>query len=177
MSEQTHQVLEGMAAEYASAIECRRALEGALRRRLMAVADELAPALREAAGAERDCRDALISAVEDAPHLFGKPRSRTVHGIKYGWQAGKDRIEIPDEPRTIHLIRSRIDPAQQELLISRKESVYKPAVLDLTAKDLRLIGARQIPGDDSVICKPISDSVDALVNTLLADMERVTDAA
>jgi hypothetical protein len=165
----THQTLEGMAAELASAVECRRALTAALRRRLLEVADQMAPPLREAAAAERDYRAALLSAVQDMPELFAKPRTRQAHGIKYGWQTGKPSIEIPDEARTIKLIREKVDPAQAVLLIRVKESVDKKAVLDLTAKDLRLIGIRQVDGTDAPLVSIPKDGVDALVDALLAE--------
>lgn len=177
MSETTHQILEGMAAELASAVECRRALVGALRRRILEVAEEMAPPLREAAGAERDCRAALLEAVTGAPDLFHKPRTRNAHGIKYGWSVGKPSIEIPDEAKTIRLIREKVDAAQQELLIRTTERVNKRAVLDLTAKDLRLIGVRQIIGQDEPLVSIPKDSVDALVETLLAQSAPVEAAA
>lgn len=167
----THQTIEGLAAEYASAVEGRRALTAALRRRLLEVADELAPALREATAAERDCRAALVSAVEAAPELFAKPRTRTVHGVKYGWQTSKPRIEIPDEPRTLRLIREHVDPAQQELLIQVRESVSKTAVLDLEARWLRKLGIVQHGGEDGVVVKPVQDAADKLVSVLLAEAE------
>lgn len=177
MPEITHQTLEGMAAEYASAVECRRALTDALRRRVLDCVLELAPSLREAAGAERDCAEALRAAVEGAPELFAKPKTRVVHGIKYGWQAGKASIEIPDEAKSIRLIREHADEAQQHLLIRTVESVHKPSVLDLEARWLRKFALIQRPGEDAVVCRPIADGVDKLMSALLADAEReVADA-
>lgn len=173
----THQTLEGMAAELASAVECRRALTAALRRRILEVRDELAPALREATGAERDCKAALLAAVESAPHLFRQPRTRLSHGVKYGWQTGKPSIEIPDETKTIRLIREKVDEAQQALLIRVTEKVDKRAVLDLTAKDLRMLGIRQVEASDTPLVSIPKDEVDRLVDALLAESEREEAAA
>lgn len=170
----THQELEGMAAELATAVECRQRLTVALRQRLLAVAAELAPALREAAGAERDCCDALLEAVRGAPDLFAKPRTRTVHGIRYGWQLGKPSIEIADEAKTIKRIRETVNAAQQELLIRVTERVDRRAVLDLTAADLRRLGIRQLPGEDLPVVSLPKDGVDRLVETLLAEQAEVT---
>lgn len=163
--------LEGLAAEYASAVESRRRLTDALRTRMLAAAAAILPALREATAAERDCRAALAAAVEMTPALFIKPRTRTAHGVKYGWQTGKARIEIADEARTIKLIRKHVEPAQQELLIHTQERVSKPAVLDLEARWLRLLGIVQHGGEERVVVKPIQDAADALVGALLADAE------
>lgn len=168
MSATTHEALAGLAEEYASAVLARQQLVAATRKRLAEIAAEMAPALREALSAERDCRDTLAGAVEAAPELFAKPRTRTVHGVRYGWQTGKARIEIPDETETIRRIE-RLPDGQSELLLQRKVSVYKPAVLDLTAADLRRLGIRQVPGEDSVIVKVVDDATDRLVDALLAD--------
>ena len=164
----THEALAGLAEEYASAVLARQGLVTAIRNRLAQVAAELAPALREALAAERDCRDTLAAAVEGAPHMFARPRTRTVHGVRYGWQTGKAKIEIPDEAETIKRIE-RLPEGQGELLLQRKVSVYKPACLDLTAGDLRRLGIRQITGEDSVIVKVVDDATDKLVDALLAD--------
>lgn len=163
-----HEALAGLAEEYASAVLARQQLVTATRKRLAEIAAEMAPALREAVTAERDCRDDLAAAVECAPELFHRPRTRTTHGIRYGWQTGKARIEIPDEAETIKRVE-KLPQGQGELLLQRKVSVYKPACLDLTAADLRRLGIRQIEGEDSVIVKVMDDAVDKLVDALLAD--------
>lgn len=175
MPEITHQILEYMAAEYASAVECRTAIAQAIRRRVLEIAEEMGPSLREAAAAERDCHAALRDAVDGARHLFEKPKTRTNYGIQYGVRASRPSIEVPDEAKSIRLIREKIDPAQHPLLIQVRETVYKPAVLDLEAKYLRMIGIRQVQPDDAVVVKPVADSVDRLVSTLLAEVEDGAD--
>lgn len=176
MSATTHEALAGLAEEYASAVLARQQLVAATRKRLAEIAAEMAPALREAVSAERDCRDHLAAAVECAPELFRRPRTRTTHGIRYGWQSGKARIEIPDEARTIALIE-KLPEAQSVLLLQRRVSVYKPACLDLTAADLRRLGIRQVAGEDQVIVKVMDDAVDRLVDALLADASEEVTAA
>lgn len=173
----THHQLEGLAAELASAIEGRRRIEDRLRAQVHQIVSRLAPSLREAAAAERDCADELRNAVEANPGLFAKPRTRTVHGIKYGWQTGKPKISIPDEPKSIRLIRERLPEDQAALLIRTTESIVKPAVLDLTAQDLRRIAIQQEPGEETVIVKAMADSVDRLVQTLLADNAKQSEEA
>jgi hypothetical protein len=170
----THELMAGLAEKYASAVLCRQELQTVLRRRLQLVADELAPVLREALRTERDSRDDLAAAVEQAPQLFARPRTRTVAGIQYGWRTGKPQIEVPDEAKTITLIRKLLPEGQQVLLIRTLEHVHKPAVLDLTAADLRRLGIRQSEPEDTIICKPVKDETDRLVAALLADTETPT---
>jgi hypothetical protein len=167
----THESLAGLAEEYASAVVARQALVAATRKRLAEVAAEMAPALREAIGAERGCRLALEQAVSCAPHLFDRPRTRVTHGIRYGWRTTSAVIEIPDEAATVAKIERLLPEEQQALLLRRTVRVHKPAVLDLTAADLRRLGIRQVPGEDGVIVKPLADDTDRLVDALLADAE------
>lgn len=176
MSQNTHEALAGLAEEYASAVLARQQLVTDTRARLAAIAAEMAPALRAALAAERDARDTLAGAVEGAPDLFARPRTRTTHGIRYGWQTGKARIEIPDEAETIKRIE-RLPQGQGELLLQRKVSVYKPACLDLTAADLRRLGIRQIEGEDSVVVRVMDDATDRLVDALLADVSEGQEMA
>lgn len=163
----THQPLEGQVATYASAIEGRRQITAAIRRRLLEVADALAPALREAAAAERDARDALEASIKAAPALFAKPRTRTVHGIKYGWQTGKPSIVVPDEARACSLIRRYAPADLREQLLVIKESVSKTAALGLPVGQLQRYAIEYRNARDSVVVKPVADLVDDLVAALL----------
>lgn len=173
----THEQMSLLASDYAQAVLNRQALVAGCRARLRAIADEMAPAIHEAVAAERDRHDALAAAVEQAPELFSRPRTRTTAGIRYGYLAGKPKIDIPDEAKTIALIRKHLPEGQQVLLIRTKESVHKPAILDLTLQDQRRLGIRQIPGEDSVVVKPVSDDTDRLVQALLDDAAHQEDPA
>jgi len=165
----THEQLTALAQEYASAVISRQAVVGALRRRLADVAAEMTATVSAAVAAERDCRDALETAVEDAAVLFVKPRTRTVCGIRYGWTKGKARIEIPDEDETVKRIERLLPEEQQVLLLRRTVKVDRTAVKDLTTADLRRLAIVQHPGEDAVTVKVAEDAVAALVDTLLAD--------
>lgn len=166
-----HPALEALAAAYAQAVDARRDRQAALRARLLAATLDLVPALRAAVASERDARAALFAAVEAAPGLFVRPRTRSHHGVKYGWAQGKASIEIPDEAKTLELIRKKLPPEQQVLLIRVKEAVERRAVLDLTAQDLRRLGIVQVPGIDAPLVQLPKDPADKLVDTLLSETE------
>ena len=170
----THEQLLGLAEEYASAVIARQALVAAVRRRLAEVADEMRPALVEASAAEVDAQAALLSAVDAAPELFAKPRTRTHRGIKYGWQTGKASISIPDPAETLRRIK-QLPEGQQELLIRRTEAIHKPGLLDLDARSLTRLRVVQELGEDTPIAKVVKDETDRLVTTLLS--ETVADTA
>lgn len=165
----SHRLLEELANALAQAAEARRALVGQLRQALLAAAAPTLPALRTATASERDAKATLLQAVTDAPGLFAKPRTRNAHGVKYGWALGKPSIDIPDEARTLRLIRAKVPDDQATLLIRVTERVDRRAVLDLSAKDLRALGIRQLPGLDAPLVAMPKDDVDRLIDTLLAD--------
>ncbi len=164
-----HRLLEGLAAGYSQAVETRRALVVGLRQAVLDAAIPHLPGLRVATADERDARATLLQAVSDAPALFARPRTRNAHGIKYGWALGKPSIAIDDEARTLKLIRTKVPEDQQVLLIRVKETVDRRAVLDLSAKDLRTLGIRQIDGVDAPLVVLPKDDLDRLVDTLLAE--------
>jgi len=167
--------IDQIAAAYASAVESRRALQGGVRRALMALTAQYAPDLRACVAAEADARAALLAAVEQRPELFERPRSRTVSGVKFGWQSGKPSITIPDEADTIARIRRYLPQEQVDLLIRVKEQLHKPSVLDLTAGDLRRLRIQQVPAEDKPFARPVADATDKLVDLLLDEAD--ADAA
>jgi hypothetical protein len=170
--------LEVLAQEYAQAVENRRALTAGLRRMILRLTDEIAPAIREAVGAEAGCKAALEHGIADNPELFVRPRTVVAHGIKYGFQMLKGRIEIPDEADTIRRIESSVPPEQAALLIRVTKAIHKPAVLDLSAGDLRRLRIIQHPGEDQIVVKPVSDAADKLVAAVLTEAEaRIEEAA
>lgn len=123
-------------------------------------------ALADAAAAE----DALRNAIEAAPELFEKPRTRVLHGVKVGYQKGKGKVEIPDEAKTIRYIREKLPTDQAELMIRVTEKVERRAVMDLTAADLKRLGIRIIESGDQIVIKPVDSQVDKLIKALLADI-------
>lgn len=58
---------------------------------------------------------------------------------------------------------------QATLLVRVTEKVDRRAVLDLSAKDLRALGIRQLPGLDVPLVSLPKDDVDRLIDTLLAE--------
>ena len=84
--------------------------------------------IKSAADRTRDAKAALIADIEQNPHLFQKPRTQTVAGIKFGYAKGKGRIETMDN--TVSLIRRHL-PDQADTLINTRESVNKTAAGNL----------------------------------------------
>ena len=110
----------------------------------------------------------LSDAIQEGKDLFEKPKSIIFHGMKVELQKGKGKITMPDEEKTILLIRKNL-PDQSDVLIKTKEVVIKPALENLQANDLKKIGVNLTESTDQVLIKPTENDVDKIVNALLKD--------
>lgn len=109
----------------------------------------------------------LIAFIEDNKSLFDKPRTRELHGIKVGLRKAKGSVTFKDEARSVQLIRNLLPEEQSELLINVKESVYKPAVTDLSVADLRRLGITVEADTDVPVVKDNQASIDKLVDEII----------
>lgn len=114
------------------------------------------------------CKHAILKdLLEQAPELFGRPKTITVDGIKIGYRKAKGKVTVADEEATIARIRKLLPADQAELLVRRRESVHKPGVYDLTAGDLKRLGIAIEDDTDEVVIKPVDGDLDKLVDALL----------
>ena len=127
------------------------------------------PRLRKLVAGAKDAHAALAAGIGSSPELFEKPRTRTLHGVKVGLTKGKGKIEWDDEEKVIARIRAQLPKTQVDLLVRVEESVYKQAVYDLTAEDLKRLGIRVTGNGDVVVIKDTAGEVDKLVEALLKD--------
>lgn len=171
------QEIEQFAAAYATerdalaalVTEMNDAIEHVKRARLAAIKQ----AVQKARQAQAD-----LKAIEDGKALFDKPRTRVLHGVKVGLTKQRGSVEFDDEEKVIARIRAQLPEDQVELLVRVKESVYKQAVYDLKAADLKRLGIRITADCDAVVIKSVDSEVDKLVNALLAeDAEEAMEAA
>jgi hypothetical protein len=110
----------------------------------------------------------LSNAIEESKDLFTQPKSIVIHGMKVGLQKGKGKITIPDEEKTILLIK-KVLPEQADILIKTEEKLVKPALNNLTAGDLKKVGLNLVESTDEVMIKPTGSDIDKIVNALLKE--------
>lgn len=110
----------------------------------------------------------LSNAIDESKDLFDKPKSIVIHGMKVGLQKGKGKITIPDEEKTILLIKKNL-PDQADILIKSEEKLLKPALNNLTAGDLKKVGLNLIESTDEVLIKPTGSDIDKIVTALLKE--------
>lgn len=171
MSSMKH--IEQLAAQYADARAHLVDRAGALQRQRDAIDNDHLPGIRAAHAQLGEAQIALRDAIEAAPELFDKPKTRVLHGVKFGYQVFKGRVEFADEQATIARIRKLLPEDQQELMIRKVESVHKPAVNDLSAADLKRLAITVTPDQDRVIIKSTDTAVDKLIKALTADLDKL----
>lgn len=110
----------------------------------------------------------LSNAIDESKDLFDKPKSIVIHGMKIGLQKGKGKITVPDEEKTILLIKKNL-PDQADILIKSEEKLVKPALNNLTAGDLKKVGLNLVESTDEVLIKPTGSDIDKIVNALLKE--------
>lgn len=118
----------------------------------------------EAAANEWSLLEAMIQA---APHLFVKPRTVSMHGIKFGVEKGAGKIEIEDPVRTVRLIKKHL-PDQADVLIQTTEKPVKKALANLPAAQLKTLQISVEGVGDRVVIRPEDGAIDKLVKTLIS---------
>ncbi|WP_420266011.1 hypothetical protein [Candidatus Magnetominusculus dajiuhuensis] len=134
--------------------------EAAVRRNIYGIKDAL--------GRVTDKRGTLGAAILSAPELFENPRTITMYGIKVGLQKSKGTLEIDDMDKTIRLIMRHL-PEQAAVLINVKETASKDALLNLSATELKKIGARITDTTDKLVLKATDTDTEKLVKAFLKE--------
>jgi hypothetical protein len=173
----TLQTIETHVSVYAARRDRLAAELGVLNNEIERLKAEHLPRLRTLANDTAAAKLLLRGALEAAPEIFAKPRTRIIHGVKVGYTKQKGKVAIDDEAAVIKRIRKLLPVDQAELLIRVREHVHKPGCYDLTAADLKRLGIRVAEDEDAVVIKPTDGEIDKLVDTLLDDAGDVEEAA
>lgn len=108
----------------------------------------------------------LRAMVEANPHLFVKPRTVVLHGVKLGFQKGIGGISFDDPEHVCKLIQKKL-PELADVLIKNEPKPIKKALQQLTVQQLRAIGCQVEEAGDRVVVKAVDSAVDKLVSALL----------
>ena len=123
--------------------------------------------IRTRVAATSTSRDRLRDAIDGARGLFDKPRTQSLHGVKFGLRKMPGRIE-GDMAEAIRRIDRRMPDREPELVQTRR-SLDKRAVLRLSARELASIGLSLVHDDDQIVIAAASNDLDKLVDAMLAD--------
>lgn len=108
----------------------------------------------------------LRALVEASPHLFRKPRTVVLHGIKVGFEKGKGMVVINDPAQCVALIDKRLPELADTLVITERRPA-KAAIAQLSVQQLKAIGCSVAEADDRVVVRAVDTAVDKLVTALL----------
>lgn len=169
MPDITMSQVESAAKRYADAHATLSDRASALQAELAEVHRRHRRALKSALSSVADAQSVLQTIVEGAPQLFRKPRTVVLHGVRVGFVKAKGSIKVPDEERTLLLIRKHF-PDQADTLIRSFEEPVKAALANLAVDDLMRIGCKVTGTGDVVVVKPVDSEVDKLVEALLKDV-------
>ena len=126
--------------------------------------------IRDASAEASAARDALAEAIDANRALFGRPRTQSVEGVKYGLRKKPGRLLVADEAATIARLRKR-KGADAEAYVRAKEELVKDALKELDARTLAHIGVTVVRDTDEVTIAVPKDDLDKLVDALLDGVE------
>lgn len=126
------------------------------------------PGLRQCIDAGGAAWSALEAEIKAHPECFVRPRTMSLHGIKFGFAKGKGGLEIADPDRTVALIRKHL-PDQADVLIATREAPVKDALAQLPADQLKRIGVEVKGTGDTVVIRPADSDLDKLVKALVGE--------
>lgn len=127
--------------------------------------DEL-PKLRRQMAKLAELEQGLRDAVEAAPHLFIKPKTVVLHGMKVGFEKGPGRIVFDDPDQVVNLIDKKL-PELAEVLVITERKPNRKAMAQLTVQQLRALGATVEDAGDRVVVRAVNTDIDKLVLALL----------
>lgn len=113
-------------------------------------------------------QDELSELIDLSPELFAKPKTRVLHGIKCGFRKSPKKVEFDDEEKVAERIKKLL-PGQKLVLIKTKNTINKKAVQKLPKAMLENLGVSITDdADDEVVCVPVADEFQKLIDSLLA---------
>jgi len=160
--------IEPLVAGYADAHTKLSALVKILEDELKAVKKVHIRAIKDAVVRAKERKSLLETAIKDSSSLFDDPRTRIMHGVKFGLQKQKGTIQYADEDKVIELIKKHL-PEQKDLLVKPEEKLLKSGLGDLAAADLKRIGVEISGASDAVVIKVVDGDVEKLVAAMLKD--------
>lgn len=127
--------------------------------------------LDHTAAEEAHAYSVLEDMIAGAPHLFGKPRSLSVDGVRCGYRKEADTLDWDDDAGVIARIRA-LYPDQADLCVRTQESLVVDAIEQMGAIEHRRLGIRRIDGADQHFITIGDSDVEKIARLFIADAQR-----
>jgi hypothetical protein len=158
--------IDAKARVYAEARDRLAASVAALNDAITALKRDQLPLIKRHLRRAFEVENELRGLVEANPHLFTKPRTVVLHGVKLGFQKGSGGISFDDPEHVCKLIQKKL-PDMADVLIKNDPKPIKKALQQLTVQQLKSIGCEVEEAGDRVVVKAVDSAVDKLVTALL----------
>lgn len=133
-----------------------------------AIKRKLLTGVRNALARARDAHDALHKAIEAAPELFEKPKTRTLHGVRCGYMKQRGKLLWEDDRTLVDALRKALGE-EAEGFIRVTEKPLAARLQDLSARDLKRIGVTVTEDSEAIVIKTADDALDKLLDALIGD--------
>lgn len=120
-------------------------------------------------------RDALVAGIDGNRQLFDKPRTRAMHGVKFGLRKQPGRIEGDAEAAIARIDKRMPDRAKD--LVATKRTLVKAALENLATRELAKLGLTIADTGDAIVVQVAGDDLDKLVDAMLEDVADVEEAS
>jgi len=157
---------ERLAQDLSGARMMLKEIVSSLEMEISALKKKQLPAIRKWASASAERQTALHQAIEENPGEFVKPRSRILHGIKFGYQKQKGETTWEDDAKVVALIRKHFAELE-DVLIKVVETPVKKALGQLAAAELKKLGVSVENDTDEVFIKATDSEIDKIVDAIL----------
>jgi hypothetical protein len=161
--------IDSLTNAYASARAALSELVSDLNAELQAAKRRRLARLKALVGLAAERQNTLTAALEESKHLFERPRTLVLHGIKVGWQKAKGGLEISDPERTVELIQRHYSEAEADGLLHIIRRPDKDALAKLPANELKKLAVEVLADGDQIVIRPTDSEVDKIVTALLKD--------
>ena len=139
---------EYLAARHNDTTGCATLMQAEIKGAIAPIMDRYKATMDAYAAAEAAAHAQLTELLVRSPHLFAKPRSLAVDGVKAGYRKAEDTLDWDDDEVVAKRILALL-PQQSDLLVRTQVSLVVDALAALSPEDLQKIGVRTVTGVDS----------------------------
>ena len=169
-TETTLLTIDPMVKSYAEKREDLCSIITLLNAQIEALKSAALPDIKRAVAKAAEKQSVLSAAIDSARHLFIKPRTIILHGIKLGFRKGTGGIDWEDDAQVCYLIAKHFPKAQADLLIKTTKKPIAKALEALDVADLKKIGCTIEDTGDVIVIAAVDSDVDKIVKALLTDL-------
>lgn len=162
----TIEEIEDACKSYSEANETLTEIKSQLQTEVEAIKAKYYKRVKNAIEGVVDAHTELHSVIDGSPELFVKPKTVIFHGVKVGFQKGKDTLEIKNQAKTIALIEELYDEERAAELVKVEKVPVVDVIKALPEEELKDIKCRINKGTDTVVIKTVDTEVDKFIKSL-----------